>query len=144
MTGCTLYGELDFVFIGADGKAIGKLLELFADLGELCRVDSDDGSVLSVWDAEVLNVKGDEVEGELGGSSSLLILKGDFQSAWILISLQSDGILWISELHHFRQVCDINSENLILVASVLFEAFHTQIEGNQCNMTGVHCLQGDA
>ena len=89
----------------------------------------------------MLNVEGDEVEGELGGSSSLLVLKSDFQSAWILISLESNRVLWIGELHDLRHVCDVNTEDDVLVASVLFEAFHAQIERNQGNMTGVHCLQ---
>ena len=92
VAGCTLYRELNFIFIGGNGQTVGKLLELFADLGELTGVDGDDGGVLGVWDAEVLNVEGDEVEGELGGSSGLLILEGDLQGAWILVRLQSDGI----------------------------------------------------
>lgn len=141
MTCCTFNCQLDFVFVCCDGQTVGELLQFLANLGEFTRVDSDDGSVLGVWDAQVLNVEGDEVEGELGSSSGLLILKLDLQSAWILISLQGDGILWISKLHHFRHVCDVDSEHHVLVTSVLLESLHAEVERHQSNMTCVHGLQ---
>ena len=132
---------MHFVFVSADSQTIRQLLELLADFGELAGVEGDDGSVLGVWDAQVLNVEGDEVESELGGPSSLLVLELDHQSAWILVRLQGDGVVRIGQLHDFAEVGDVDAEDDVAVAAVLFEALHAQVEGDECDVTRVHCLQ---
>lgn len=75
----------------------------------------------------MLNIKGDKVEGELGSSTSLLVLEFDFQGAWVLVGLEGDRVLWISKLHNLAQVGDVDAKDNGLVASVLLEAFHAQV-----------------
>ena len=123
---------------------IDFILELLANLGELAGVDGDQGGVLGVWDAQVLDVESDEVQGELGGPSCFLVLELDLQSAWILISLESNGVSGIGQLHDLGEVGDVDAEDDVAIAPVLLKALHAQIQGHKGDVGSVHGLQGDA
>ena len=136
--------ELNVVGLGRDGEWLTKGLKLFADFGELVGVDGDQGTVLGVWDRKMLNIKGNEIESELGGSLSFWVVESDLEGWWVLVGWESDRVSWVSELHHLGEVVDVDSKNDILIASVGLKSLHAQIQGNEGNMGGVHGLQRKA
>jgi hypothetical protein len=68
----------------------------------------------------VLLVEGDQVQGKLGSSSSLLVLEFDLQGAWILFTLESNRIGGVSELHDFRKVGNIDTKDNVAITLPTF------------------------
>ena len=132
--------ELNMIWLCDDGERLRKRLKLFADFGEFTWVYGNKWAILGLWNWKMLDIKRDQVESELGASLSLWVLKNNLECAWILISLKGDGITWVSKFHNLWEVCNVDSENDVLVASVRLESLHAQIERNQCDVGCVHSL----
>lgn len=82
----------------------------------------------------MLAVDCDQVQVELSGSLSLWVFKDDLEMGCFMISLKSDLIIVISELHDFSEICDGNTENHVSVSSVVLESVHGEVEGNEGNV----------
>ena len=92
--------ELDVFGVGLNGQGLVQGVELLADLGELSRVDGDDGRVLSLGDGEVLLVKGDEGHGELSGAHGLVGLEAQLKMRSVIFSGKGDAVGGVGQLHH--------------------------------------------
>ena len=140
-SGLSLNFQMDRLGASLYCHRLWETLKLTSNLWELLRVDGDQRAILSLWDGQVLNIKGDQVQSELSFSLGLWVDEFNLQGGWVLVSLKGDWIRWVSQLHHFGEVCNVDTEDNILVTSVWLESLAREIEANQCNMRCVHCLQ---
>lgn len=118
-------------------------MELFAVSSEVSGRHGDEAASSSISDREVLGVNLDEVDVKFGLSSLSGVLECDRKVLRIFFSLESDGIVVITEFHNLGEVGDVETESHGLVASELLESFHRELEGNEGNMGRVHGLESD-
>jgi hypothetical protein len=136
-----LNSELNKLGRGNNSEGFIKRVELFADLGELSRVYSDNWAVFSLGDSEVFLVERDKVHGEFSNSFSLGVLKDELEVSRVIFSLESDAVGRVSKFHDFSKSGNAESENHVGVGTVVLETFHAQVEGNESNMRSVHSLE---
>ena len=143
-TSLGLDSELNEISVGRDRQGLVQRVKLLADLGELARVDGDNGAVVSLRDSEVLDVQRDQVHGELSGALGLGILKTELEVRGVVLGAESDGVGGVSELHNLGEERDVDAEHHACVGAVVLEALHGEVERNESDVRAVHCLKADA
>jgi hypothetical protein len=76
------------------------LEELSADLGKFSRRQGNKRGVLSLGDGQVLHVKANQVEVELGPFLLGTVLKSQLQVVLLVNSLQGNAVVRVRQLHH--------------------------------------------
>lgn len=74
----------------------------------------------------------------------LCVFEDNLKFWWIVIGRKSDGIVWVSKLHNFWEVADVDTKNDILIAPILLKPLLVQVQGNKSNMRGIHGLNRNA
>lgn len=90
----------------------------------------------------MLRVDSDEVQVELGGSL-VLALEDDLEMGGVLISLESDAVVVVSQLHDLGKVSDGDAKHHVGISAVVLKAVHGKVQGHQGNVRGVHGLKGE-
>lgn len=85
-----LDGQGHEVRTGLDGERLGQRLKLSADLGPFRGVYCDEGRVLGLWNREVLHIKLNQIQSELGLPVSFRVLENYLQRARVLVGLESN------------------------------------------------------
>mgnify|MGYP006950419228 CR=1 FL=1 len=89
----------------------------------------------------MLNIKGDKVQSELGGSLLFGVLENELEVSGLVLSHQGDAVAGVGELHNFGKKCNIQTKNHGGVSAVMLEALHAEVEGNKCDVRSIHSLE---
>lgn len=89
----------------------------------------------------MLAIDGDQVQVELGSSLSLGVFEDDLQVGSFLVSLESDLVAVVSELHDFSQISDRDTDHHVCVSTIVVETLHGEVERHKSNMGRVHGLE---